>query len=402
MSFIKAIKNDNRRPQFNSDAIPASFSLEIGKIARGFHSTFPQYNPTPLISLKNFAKHINVTDVLVKDESHRFGLKAFKILGGSYAIGKFIASKLRIAFDKVDYGYLKSGEVHSKLGDLTFCTASDGNHGRGVAFAATQLGFRAVVYLPKGTVKSRVDAIRQTGAEAIITDLNYDETVALTARLAEEKGWVLIQDTSWPGYTEIPLWIMQGYLTMLDEILEQMHEYGIAGPTHVFLQAGVGSMAAAILGGLINKYGKDYPITAVIEPNEAACFYDSVVINDGRSHAASGNLKTIMAGLSCGVPSQLAWEIMRSYADMMIACDDALAINGMRLYAHPRGDDPKIVSGESGAVSIGLLTALMKDPQYVNIKNQLNLNENSIVLLLNTEGDTDPENYRKIVNQSTK
>ncbi len=396
---IRAVYNKPLRQPFDNHKIPESFSINIALMTGAYHSSFPQYKATPLIKLKNLATELNIGQILVKDESYRFDLNAFKVLGATYAIGKLLAQKLQLDFEKVDYDFLKSKTATKKTGILTFATASDGNHGRGVAWTAAQLGHRAAVFLPKGTVKSRIEAIRQTGAETIITEYDYDDSVQHAKEAANKNGWILVQDTAFEDYTEIPLWIMQGYTTMAAEASVQMHELDIEKPTHVFLQAGVGSMSAAVLGYLMNAFAEKYPLTIIIEPHQAACFYRSVEIGDGYPHPADGCLKTMMAGLSCGVPSTIAWNIIRDFADTMISCSDSIAAEGMRILARPHGDDNKIISGESGAVGIGLLVEIMKNNKYSDLRRSLNINKESIVLLFNTEGATDPENYRKIVGQ---
>jgi len=396
-SPIRAIDNKSSRLSFGSGSILNLFSEEIAETVVKFHNSFPQYKTTRLVRLKNMAEKLKLGEVLVKDESLRFGLSAFKVLGGSFAIGKLISRKLDVDFSRVDYMYLKSENTRKKIGDITFTTASDGNHGCGVAWAATDLGYKAVVYLPEGTVSSRIDAIRHTGAEVIVTDCDYDKTVLIARDTAAKNGWELVQDTAFENYTEIPLLIMQGYLTMISEAIKQMRQLNIGKPTHVFLQAGVGSMAAAVLAYLVNVYGNKYPKTVIIEPHQAACFYHSVEIGDGDPHPADGNLNTMMAGLSCGVPSMVAWDIIKKYGDVMISCSDNLAAEGMKIFVRPYKDDSKIISGESGAIGIGLLSEIMKNKTYVELRRKLNLDKECIVLLFNTEGATDPENYRKIV-----
>jgi diaminopropionate ammonia-lyase len=394
---IRAVPNNSLRLKFDPAKVPSGYSREIAEIARAFHSSFPQYKPTELFSLKTLAGQLGVSRVIVKDESTRFGLKAFKILGGLFAIGKFLAQKLGLEIDRVNFEYLKSNEVIARTGQLTFTTASDGNHGRGVAWAATRLGHKAVIYLPKGTVKSRVNAITETGAGAVVTGVNYDKTVMLAKETAQKNNWILIQDTAFEGYTEIPFWIMQGYTTMALEAIEQMREAALGLPTHIFLQAGVGSMAASILAYFVNEFRESYPVAAIVEPENAACFFDSTMAGDGRPHPARGNLQTMMAGLSCGVPSTAAWDIIHDFADMMIACPDYVAVEGMKIYAAPREGDDRIISGESGAVTMGVLQRIMKDMHLIGIRKKLGLNRDSIVFLINTEGDTDPGTYRRIV-----
>ena len=371
--------------------------LQHAELAVRFHTTMPGYRVTPLAKLDQLAKSFGIAGIYVKDESCRFGLNAFKVLGGAFAIASLLAEKLGMDISRVSFDMLRSGEVRSRLGDAVFVTATDGNHGRGVAWTAGKLGFRSVVYLPKGAAAARVDAIREAGAEVIVTDLNYDDAVRLAARMAEEKGWWLVQDTAFEGYEKVPAWIMQGYTTMAAEAVEQLRLYGEQRPTHVFLQAGVGSMAGAVLGYLVNRYGADYPATIIVEPENAACIYKSAGSEDKKLCKAEGSLETIMAGLACGEPCPIAWEILRDYSDYYCTCPDYVAAKGMRILANPLGNDPKVVSGESGAVGAGLLAILMQNRELAAMRDSFGLDEKSVVLLFSTEGNTDPGNYRDVV-----
>jgi len=395
MSKIKSVVNKRSRVMSIDADLINNFDKSVSERVLRYHESYPEYSKTPLEKLKSFSKKLGLKDVLVKDESKRFGLKAFKVLGGLIAIGNVLAEKCGIDFEKVDFQYLQTSELKKKIGDIVFCTASDGNHGRGMAYSANRLGFNAVVYLPAGTVPSRINAIAETGAEVIVTETDYDQTVIIAREESAKNGWELIQDTSWEGYHQIPLWIMQGYLTLVHEIFEQMSKIG--KPTHVFLQAGVGSMAAAVIGAMVNQYGLDYPKIIIVEPLEAACFYESIINGGDSPKPAIGNLKTIMAGLSCGVPSDLAYDIISNFSDVFLACDDSFTVKGMKLLANPNGDDPVIISGESGAVGTGLLSDIMLDDKFIGLRNELQLNLESSALLLNTEGDTDPINYKNIV-----
>jgi diaminopropionate ammonia-lyase len=396
-SLIEAIYNEGISRSPGGETIPAMYSPEEGLNVIKYHQSFPEYQPTPLFNPKNLADEMGLKAILVKDESSRFNLKAFKVLGASHAVGRIIAQKLNIEFDKMTFPFLASEAVKGRLGEMTFCTASDGNHGRGLAWVASAIGHKAVVFLPKGTVASRIKAIAATGAKTIVTDTHYDETVLIARDAAEKESWIFVQDTSFDDYQDIPQWIMQGYLTMIHEVTGQMKSFGIKRPTHVLLQVGVGSMAAAIIGYLLNTYGDEYPTTIIVEPHRAACFYES--IQRKKPSRAEGNLNTIMAGLACGMPSVLAWEIISKSADFFISCDDEIARIGMRQYAAPIGDDPTIISGESGAVSLGLLIKILTDDSFSEMKDDLKLNKDSIVLLFNTEGDTDPESYGRIVGE---
>ncbi|KYZ78298.1 diaminopropionate ammonia-lyase [Anaerosporomusa subterranea] len=362
-----------------------------------FHQSFSQYVVTPLQSLDRLAKEFNVGKIWVKDESHRFGLNAFKVLGGSFAIGKYLSEKLGLPMNQLTFEMLKSSAVKAEIGEVTFVTATDGNHGRGVAWAANQLGQKAVVYMPKGSAITRLANIRAEGAVAAITDLNYDDTVRLANRHAQENGWVVVQDTAWPGYEKIPTWIMQGYATIIREALEQIVEAGDEKPTHIFLQVGVGSFAGSILGYLADKFGEERPATVIVEPDKAACLYKSIVADDGEPHAVTGDLNTIMAGLACGEPNSISWGILRDYAEWYAVCPDYVAARGMRLLANPQGSDPRVISGESGAVGLGLVSLLAERDDLKPITEKLKLNQTARILIISTEGDTDPITYKDIV-----
>lgn len=360
---------------------------------RGFHESFPMYKPTPLAHLPETAKCLGLGDVYVKDESFRFGLNAFKVLGGSFAIGNYLAQRLGKDISEVGYPTLVAPETREQLGDITFVTATDENHGRGVAWTANQFKLKAVVYMPKGSAAERLNNIRAEGADASITDLNYDEAVRLANSQAETKGWVMVQDTAWEGYEDIPTWIMQGYGTMGLEAYEQIPEK----PTHIFLQAGVGSMAGAITGLFSSIYGKDRPVITIVEPNKADCLFRTAEANDGQRHFVTGDMDTIMAGLACGEPCSIGWNILADYADHFISCPDYVAAKGMRILGNPAGKDNRVVSGESGAASFGCVAEIMTNPALADMKEKLGLNENSRVLFFSTEGDTDRENYKAIV-----
>lgn len=354
------------------------------------------YEETPLRELSNKAKSFGLKALFVKDESKRFGLNAFKGLGGSYAAGKYLCDKLGISADEFAYGKLTSPQAHERLGENTFVTATDGNHGRGVAWIAKVLGYQAVVYMPQGSAPERLENIRALGAHAEILSCNYDDAVRHAAKMAEEHGWVLMQDTAWDGYEEIPTHIMQGYTTLAAEAAEQMRERGMH-PTHLFLQAGVGSMAGAIAGYFKALLKENCPMIIIVEPDKADCIYRTAKANDGKLHIVTGDMDSIMAGLCCGEPCTVSWEILKNTADVFISCADVYTENGMRMLGRPIGDDPKIISGESGAVTAGVLQAIMTEKELEPLKEHLGLNEDSCVLLISTEGDTDKENYKKIL-----
>lgn len=371
-------------------------SEEVVKKVNDFHKGFSEYSITPLHKLNNLAKDFGLKDIFVKDESYRFGLNAFKVLGGAYAVGQYLANKLGMDISEVSFEYLRSKEVKEKLGEITFVTATDGNHGRGVAWAARQLGQKAVVYMPNGSSLIRLNNIKKEGAEVSIIDGNYEAAVEISEKMAKENGWVVIQDTAWEGYEEIPTWIMQGYGTVIYEALQQLNEYGINKPTHVFLQAGVGSFAGAVLGYLVDKFGEDRPITVIVEPEEADCIYRSSL--SGKREIVEGDMPTIMAGLACGAPNTISFDILMNYADGFLSCPDYVSARGMRILSSPLEGDPRVISGESGgAVGIGAISLIMQKDEYKDIREKLRLDENSVVLLISTEGDTDPNRFRDIV-----
>ncbi|TWH44955.1 diaminopropionate ammonia-lyase [Sporomusa sp. KB1] len=391
---IKWVKNQMMENQEKA-AIDFLSCQEIGKV-RQFHKSFPEYSTTPLCQLNELAGYLGVAGVYVKDESYRFGLKAFKVLGGSFAMAKYLAQRLGKDISELDYAQLTSPEIRQQLGKITFTTATDGNHGRGVAWTANRLKQKSVVYMPKGSSLTRLENIRAEGAEASITDLNYDDAVRLATENAKKYGWVVVQDTAWEGYEEIPAWIMQGYGTMALEALEQMQATGVEKPTHVFVQAGVGSLAGAVQGFFASACKGDRPITVIVESDQADCLYKAALANDGKPRIVSGDLTTIMAGLACGEPNTIAWNVLRDYSDMFASCPDWVAAKGMRLLGNPLGKDARVISGESGAVTAGLVAELMTNPDMAAAKAKLGLNENSRVLLFSTEGDTDPVKYRSI------
>lgn len=377
-------------------SVPQAFSEGVADKVHRFHRQLPNYMPTELVSLKGLARTWGLGEIYVKDESTRFDLKAFKVLGGSYAVARLICQKMGIRLEDTSYNQLISDEVSQRIGPITLTAATDGNHGRGIAWTAQQLGLKAVIYMPKGTVTSRIENIRFHGASVEVTDLNYDDAVRVASSMAEKNGWHMIQDTSWEGYEKIPLWIMQGYLTMCKEATEQMAELNTA-PTHVFIQAGVGAMSGAVVGYLVNKFRDRPPRFIFMEPKNAACIFASAVAGDGQPHAVTGELDTIMAGLACGEPNLIGWDILRDFPCGYISCDNYVAANGIRILANPVSGDRVVEAGESGSVGIGLMELLTNHTAFEEIKQAFDIGPDSKLLFFNTEGATDPVNYREIL-----
>jgi diaminopropionate ammonia-lyase len=358
---------------------------EAGESLR-LSQTVPGYRPTPLHSLEIEG----IGRVYAKDESKRFGLNAFKALGSLYAVAKWLARDMPMPERALHVGDIKAELAKRGSQKPIFATASDGNHGKGLAFSASLFGCESRVFLPRHAVQARVDAIHAIeGAKAWRSGGIYTETVELARRQAEENGWILVQDTSWPGYEEIPLWVMQGYGALAEEAASQLSMAG-AAPTHVFLQAGVGSFAASMLEAFSLLWPKNRPAFVVVEPSEADCFWLSNKAGEATSSMGGG--KTEMAGLDCESPSLLAWPVLRDGADFYLRCEDEACEMGMRRLAE-RG----IVSGESGAVCYGALEMMGSMPEFRDLAKELGLSPSSRSLVISTEGDTDPENYRRIV-----
>lgn len=369
------------------------FDQKAAENALRFHRGLPMYEETRLVSLRTAANQLGVKAIHLKDESTRFGLKAFKGLGGSYAVFRILCDKLNMDYRTAVFSDFMTDENREKCSEVIFVTATDGNHGRGVAWASSLFGCKAYVYMPAGSTEARRKAIEDAGAEkAVICDLNYDKVVQFARRQAEESGWTLIQDTSWEGYEKIPQWIVEGYLTMAAEICEQLDR---DVPTHVFLQAGVGAMAGGILGYLSNAFVANEPVFTIVEPMTVACLYESAKAGDGSIRSISGDPVTIMAGLNCGTPCSITWPTIRDRAGFYCACADEVSKDAMRELSRFPNEEERVVAGECGAVTYGVLKEIIKDNA---LKREMGIDEESIILLISTEGDTDPEEYVKIVN----
>lgn len=395
MSHVKWVENN--MPHTDDKNLKVMDLSEVNK-ARAFHKTIPGYEPTPLAHLTNMSNYLGLKNVFVKDESYRFGLNAFKVLGGSFTMARFIAEKIGKDISELDFATLTSDKLREELGPVTFFTATDGNHGRGVAWAANKLKQKSVVLMPKGSTITRFNNIKAEGAEVTIEDENYDECVRMANALAEKTpNGVMVQDTAWPGYEKIPSWIMQGYGTMAMEASEQLETAGVKRPTHVFVQAGVGSLAGGVVGYFANRYADNPPTFVVVEADAAACLYKGAALGTGEEATVGGDMVTIMAGLACGEPNTTSWDILKNHVSIFTTATDGVAADGMRMLGAPCKGDPQVISGESGAPPFGVLAAIMTKPELADLKAALKLDKNSEVLLFSTEGDTDPERYKEIV-----
>ncbi len=347
------------------------------------------HKETPLISLIGLAREIGVGAIYLKDESHRLGLGSFKALGGSYAVIRLVLEEASRQYGRdVDVSELHTLEVKSVAGGMTVSCATDGNHGRSVAYGAKLVGAKCAIFVHSGVSKERISAIARYGAQIIRIEGNYDNSVAEASRVAAENGWVTVSDTSWPGYERIPGLVMQGYTALLSEALRQLSQ----PPTHVFIQSGVGGVAAAIAGHFSVLLGDDRPFFTVVDPSRAACLFESaraghpVKVNHGPS--------TVMAMLECYRPSLIAWRILSRAADAFMTVEDHDAITAMKRLASPTDDDPTVVAGESGGVGLAALLKAASDPA---LRGAIGIGSNSRVFLINTEGATDPLLYEALV-----
>jgi len=360
-----------------------------------FHRSLDGYEATKVHTLDGLAKKLGLKSIYVKDESTRFGVKSFKPLGASYTIYRFLKERWEKEF-KTEFSVFdfKKPLKMSELGMFTFCAATDGNHGRAVAWTARMLNQKAVIYMPKATVKSRINNIKNEGAEVVLIDGTFDDCVKRVDADARANGWIVISDTAYRGYMYYPQYIMAGYSTIFREMDNSINNQFHCKADVVILQAGVGGLAAAATWYYTKKYGKNRPKLICLEPVKADAFMESV--KNGKPTESKQNYDSIMAGLNCGV-SLLAWDYICEGVNYMMTVSDDYAEKAMRQYYHPIGNDPQIISGESGASGLAGLLALMENNDMAKYREEIGLNSKSSVLLINSEGDTDPDNFKKVV-----
>ena len=349
----------------------------------------PDHVPTPLHSLPGLAGELGIGSVYCKDEGERLGLGSFKALGGSYAVVRLVLEAAERQFGRpVDIAELRTPRVRAVAEGLTFGCATDGNHGRSVAAGAHMVGARAAIFVHEGVSLQRVAAIQRFGAEVIRVPGMYDDAVAEATRRCTEEGWTVVSDTSWPSYEQIPGLVMQGYTALVGEALKAVP--GL--PTHAFVQAGVGGLAAAVAGHLMEVLGERRPRFIVVEPVRAACVLESA--RAGRPVRIPHGERTVMAMLECYEPSLVAWRVLSRAADAFMTVDEEDAVAIMRRLARPPAGDPPIVAGESGGVGLAGLARAAEDDA---IRTALSLDSHSRVLVINTEGATDPDQYRELL-----
>jgi len=440
----------HRNPRVAPRAEPYGSTRELILNQAGFlaaeHeiSRWPGHAETPLHSLPGLAARLGVAALHYKDECGRFGLKSFKALGGAYAVFRILETAVaaRHGGQPVDSRRMIAGAYRDTVQTVTVTCATDGNHGRSVAWGAQLFGCRCVIYVHESVSEWRCAAIAQYGAEVIRVPGNYDDSVRHAADQARKHGWTVVSDTTYEGYREIPLDVMHGYGVMAREIVRALADERAgpsqarmapsrregaqrqgctnerAGPsqarmapsrregaqrqgctsvppTHVFVQAGVGALAASVCAVFWLEWGALRPGIVIVEPAEADCYFRSGLA--GRPMAVTGALDTVMAGLACGEVSPLAWEIVDAGASAYVAVDDRFALDAMRALASPAPGDPAIVAGETGAAGLAALLAADGHPE---IRRALGLDARSHVLLIGSEGDTDPEIYRQIVGRA--
>lgn len=367
------------------------FGLRAHARALSEISSWPGYEPTPLRALPGLARRLRVGSIHYKDEAGRFGLGSFKALGGAYGVFRVVAREVarRTGGPAPGSSELRAGVHRDVVAEMTVTCATDGNHGRAVAWGAELVGCRAVIFIPGHVTGVRAAAIASHGAEVIRVDGSYDEAVALADGQAREEGRIVISDTAYPGYEEIPRTVMEGYTVLAGEIVNRWPEG--ATPTHLFVQAGVGGLAAAVLGHLHARWGPGSVRGVVVEPEEADGLFRSA--RAGEPRAATGSLETVMAGLSCREVSTVAWPVLCRSAPAFLRVADAWAPRAMRVLAEGNGGDPPVVAGESGAAGLAGLLAVSADEAA---RARLDLDGGSRALLLGTEGATDPGRYREL------
>ncbi|MGB7271196.1 MAG: diaminopropionate ammonia-lyase [Albidovulum sp.] len=357
--------------------------------ARNEITRWEGYAPTPLVSLSALAARIGVDEILYKDEGPRFGLGSFKALGGSYAAQRVLQREVaRMTGKEVSLEDIRLGRYKAECAAITLVSATDGNHGRSLAWGCQRFGAPCRIYIHAEVSEGRAQAMRDLGADVIRIAGDYDASVALAKSEAEKNGWFVVSDTSWPGYSQPPRDVMSGYGVMTDEICETLER----APTHVFLQGGVGGLAAGVVAGLRQYWGAKSPRVIIVEPELAACLFESAKTGTATSVAIAE--ETLMAGLSCGEPSELAWDILAEEASDFLTIPESIVAPTVRLLARPIGGDPAVEAGESAIAGLAALIAARQDK---GLSEKLDLDTNSRVLLIGSEGVTDPAIFKMIM-----
>lgn len=385
--LLRNTLSDYRLPLDSSDA--DALGVEAALTVQHFLQHREGTAPTPMVSLPAVARRLDVGSIYVKDEGQRLGLGSFKALGGAYAVIQLVLGLASQRWGRpVAISEWRSPEVARLASGMTVTCATDGNHGRSVAHGAQLVGANCVIFVHAGVSEARCRAIARYGARIERVQGNYDDSVASASKIAGERGWIVVSDTSWPGYERIPHLVMQGYTALLREALGALPK----PPTHVFIQAGVGGIAAATAAHFSIVFGNDRPFFTVVEPAQAACLLESA--RAGQIVKVPHDRPTVMAMLECYEPSLVAWRILSRLADAFMTVEDDEAVAMMKELAYPVDGDPAIVAGESGAVGLAGLAKVAGEPA---LRAEIGLDSNACVFLINTEGATDPVLYEKLV-----
>jgi diaminopropionate ammonia-lyase len=367
----------------------ACLDVAAASEAERFLALRPDHAPTPLVALAGLAGALGLASIHIKDEGQRLGLGSFKALGGAYAVVRLVVEEAaRRLGRRVDMSEFRAPEIRAVAAGLTLACATDGNHGRSVAQGARLAGANCVIFVHAGVSDQRVEAIARFGAKMVRVAGTYDDSVTEATRVANENNWIIVSDTSWPGYERIPRLVMQGYTVLLREALRQLPE----PPTHVFVQAGVGGIAAAVAGHFALVFGAERPFFVVVDPARAACLFESA--RAGRPVKIAHGEPTVMAMLECYEPSLVAWRVLSRTADAFMTVDDGEAIDVMKRLASPVPGDPVIVAGESGGAGLAGLIQVARDPV---LRETIGLGPDARAFLINTEGATDPLLYERLV-----
>lgn len=363
---------------------PQDFGVAVAEI-----TAWQGYAPTPLVCLAALAAQIGVARIDYKHEGPRFGLGSFKALGGAYAALRVLQRQLSQQLGQdVALADIRDGKYRELCGKITLASATDGNHGRSLAWGCQRFGAACRIYIHAEVSEARADAMRDLGAEVVRIDGDYDASVALARDEADKHGWFVVSDTSWDGYVDPPRDVMAGYGVMTREVFDVLDQ----PPTHVFLQGGVGGLAASVAAGLRQHWGDHSPRVVIVEPELAACLFASA--KQGRATTVVIRAETIMAGLSCGEPSPMAWEILAEEASDFLTIPDAIVAPTVRLLARPFADDPAVEAGESAVAGLAGLIAARQDAA---LSGTLGLDASSRVLLIGSEGVTDPAIFANIM-----
>ena len=376
----------------DGDAVERVLSRQDFTTSRAEITQWQGYQPTPLVSLTALAAKIGVGGILYKDEGPRFGLGSFKALGGSYAAQRVLQRQISARLGhEVSLEDIRTGTYRSEAAEITLVSATAGNHGRSLAWGCQRFGAPCRIYIHAEVSEGRAQAMRDLGADVIRIAGDYDASVILAKQEAADNGWFVVSDTSWEGYSQPPRDVMAGYGVMTQEICDSLEQ----APTHVFLQGGVGGLAAGVVAGLRQHWGAQAPRVVIVEPELAACLFESGRTGEATTFAIE--TETLMAGLSCGEPSGMAWEILSEEVSDFLTIPESLVAPSVRLLARPLPGDTAIEAGESAIAGLAALIAARQD---ADLSQKLGLTAEARVLLIGSEGVTDPAIFAQIMGES--